>query len=64
MENVKVYRLNESIKLKLYSDIKMYKKMFYLMLNNSIDGAEKEIKEGRTVNFSNFIYELNKEFGI
>lgn len=64
MENVQEFKLKTNTQTKLYSNIEMYKKMFYLMLNHSIDDAEKEIREGKVVDFNDFIYELNKEFGV
>jgi len=63
MENVRECRLKENIKYKLYSDVEMHKKMFYLMLNRSIDEAERERKNGELKDFNEVILELNKEFG-
>ena len=47
MEMVREYRLKQQVGVKLYSNHDMYKKMFYLMLNHSIDVAEEELRNGK-----------------
>jgi len=47
MQMVKEYKIKEIVGVKLYSDFDMYKKMFYLMLNHSIDVAEEELRNGK-----------------
>jgi len=46
MENVRTYKLKEIKKIKMFSDLEMHKKMFYLMLNRSIDDMERDIEAG------------------
>ena len=47
MEMVREYRVKQQVGVKLYSNHDMYKKMFYLMLNHSIDVAEEELRNGK-----------------
>jgi len=63
MENVREYRLKENIKVKLYSDVEVYKQMFFMMLDRCYEEAERERKNGQLVDFNEVILELNKEFG-
>jgi len=51
MQMVKEYKIKEIVGVKLYSDFDMYKKMFYLMLNHSIDVAEEELRNGKYLTY-------------
>jgi len=64
MEMVKEYKIKEIVGVKLYSNHDMYKKMFYLMLNHSIDVAQEQLKNGTLMDFETFMEQLKKEIAV
>lgn len=58
MENVRTYKLKEIKKVKMCSNIEMHKKMFYLMLNKSIDDMERDIEAGNYLTHEEVFGEL------
>jgi len=64
MENVREYRLKENIKVKLYSDVEVYKQMFFMMLDRCYEEAERERTNGTLMRFNEAMEKLFKELGI
>ena len=63
MQCVKEYRIKEKIKVKYFSDIEMFKKMFFMKLKRLGDEAEIERKNGTLVSFEDVILDLNRKYG-
>ena len=64
MEMVKEYRVRENVRVKLYSNIDMYKRMFFMKLNRLYEEAEIERKNGTLLDFDIAMKELCMELGI
>jgi len=60
---VREYKVKENVGVKLYSNIEMYKKIFFMKLNKISDEAEEELKNGNVLEFNEVIIRLNKKFG-
>jgi len=63
MQCVKEYRIKEKIKVKYFSDIEMFKKMFFLNLHYRYERAEMQRKNGTLISFEDVIADLNRKYG-
>ena len=64
MQCVKEYRIREKIKVKYFSDLEMFKKMFFLNLHYRYERAEMQRKNGTLISFEEVFAKLNKKYGV
>ena len=63
MQCVKEYKIKEKIKVKYFSDLEMFKKMFFLNLHYRYERAEMQRKNGTLISFEDVIADLNRKYG-